>query len=395
MKHWVIIFFLLWGLLPLSAQDIPSLPIPLGAGSAEVYNNQIYYFGGSNNWSGSVVYDSVFVYDGTSWALESIIPDKNLWDVETVLVGNEVYLISGWPSGPRLLRKYNLDTKVWTYLAESPNNTTWGVAAEYWNGFIYLFEPNGNVYEYSIQNNEWVTKTNAGVSSPLNLSSIIYENSIYVIGYNDSTFQKYDPANDVWTQLSNSLYQVGASAMSIINNLIYNVGGNVSGGRYAEYKSVLVYNVSTDSWALDSLEISSKRHWMATAGYEGGLYVLGGIDSTSNSVDIVEEIVPRGTATAIADSRVLYPGEFYLSQNYPNPFNPSTTIRYNVAKPGKVQLRIYDVAGQQVATLVSKQQAPGDYSVSFNAGSLSSGVYFYTLESSAGFSKSYKMILMK
>jgi hypothetical protein len=183
--------------------------------------------------------------------------------------------------------------------------------------------------------------------------------------------------------------------MGIINNLIYNVGGNVSGGRNAEYKSVLVYNVSTDSWALDSLEISSKRHWMATAGYEGGLYVLGGIDSTSVSVDIVEEIVPRGTATAIADSRALHPGEFYLSQNYPNPFNPSTTIRYNLAKAGKVQLRVYDVTGKQVATLINKQQTPGDYSVNFNAGSLSSGVYLYTLESSTGFSKSYKMILIK
>ncbi|KAA3610328.1 MAG: T9SS C-terminal target domain-containing protein [Calditrichaeota bacterium] len=395
----IIITYLFLIVLPLFSQQIPNLPIPIGAGSAEVYNGKIYYFGGSNNWSGSILYDSVFVYDGVSWELDDIIPDKNLWDVETVRVGNEVYLISGWPSGPHFLRKYNLDTKNWTYLANSPNTTTWGVTAEHWNGYIFLFLPNGDIHEYSIQNNEWTTKTKADVNGPLNLSSIIYQEKIYVIGYNDSTFFRYDPSSDGRLILSKSLYQVGASAMGIINDQIYCVGGNPDGSRYATYKSILVYSVTNDEWALDSLEISSKRHWMATAEYEGGLYVLGGIDSTDKSVNIVEEIVPQGTAVGLEEMQSKKPDKFQLFQNYPNPFNPQTTIEFNISQPGFVSLRVFDMIGREVKTLVSKQLSPGLYKTNFEGNRFSSGIYFYSLQVSyktGGFFESVqKMILMK
>ncbi len=368
-------------ILPVFSQDIPNLPLKLGAGSAEVYNNKIYYFGGSNSWSGNIVYDSVYVFDGNNWALENTIPDKNLWDVETVRVGNEVYLISGWPSGANRLRKYNLDTKQWTYLANSPNvSYTWGVTAEYWNGNIYLITPNGSTYQYSIQNDQWTTKTNAGVTGPLNLSSILYQNEIYVIGFNDSAFVKYNPVTDQWTPLAKSSYQVGASAMGIINNLIYCVGGNSTGNSIAEYRSILVYDANLNQWALDSLEIKGKRHWMATAEYQGGLYVLGGIDSTALSVDIVEEIVPQGTAVSALDNDPLLANSFELKQNYPNPFNPSTTITYQLDKTGNVSLEVYDILGKRVATLLdNKTFTAGSHSIRFNARDLVSGVYFYRL----------------
>ena len=84
--------------------------------------------------------------------------------------------------------------------------------------------------------------------------------------------------------------------MGIINNLIYFVGGNSGGSHRAEYKTILVYDITINGWSIDLREISSKRHWMATAEYKGGLYVVGGIDSIANAVDIVEEIVPQGTA---------------------------------------------------------------------------------------------------
>ena len=83
---------------------------------------------------------------------------------------------------------------------------------------------------------------------------------------------------DQWTQLRDSPYQVGACAMGIINNLIYFVGGNSGGATGAEYKTILVYDITTDNWSVDLHEISSKRHWMATAEFKGGLYVVGGIE---------------------------------------------------------------------------------------------------------------------
>ncbi|MDX2128750.1 MAG: T9SS type A sorting domain-containing protein [Chloroherpetonaceae bacterium] len=85
---------------------------------------------------------------------------------------------------------------------------------------------------------------------------------------------------------------------------------------------------------------------------------------------------------------------FELSQNYPNPFNPSTTINYRLAKAGLVSLKVYDVLGRQVASLVNGRQGVGTYSVQFNASNLSSGVYFYRLQVGE-FSESRKMNLVK
>ncbi|MFN3345345.1 MAG: T9SS type A sorting domain-containing protein, partial [Chloroherpetonaceae bacterium] len=69
-----------------------------------------------------------------------------------------------------------------------------------------------------------------------------------------------------------------------------------------------------------------------------------------------------------------------LSQNYPNPFNPITTIEYRVLEAGFVSLKVYDVLGREVATLVSGFQEPEAYRVDFNASRLASGVYFYRLQ---------------
>jgi hypothetical protein len=97
------------------------------------------------------------------------------------------------------------------------------------------------------------------------------------------------------------------------------------------------------------------------------------------------------------------PNKFELEQNYPNPFNPTTTIKYSIpsviARSGAtrqslVQLKVYDILGREVKTLVNKEQAPGNYSVKFDASQLSSEIYFYRLQSGK-FIQTRKMILMK
>ena len=94
-----------------------------------------------------------------------------------------------------------------------------------------------------------------------------------------------------------------------------------------------------------------------------------------------------------------HPSDFKLYQNYPNPFNPITKIRYSIPfvetrHAPSVQLRVYDLLGRVTATLVNKQQQPGNYEVEFNALHLSSGVYFYKL-TAGEFVETKKMILMK
>ncbi len=88
------------------------------------------------------------------------------------------------------------------------------------------------------------------------------------------------------------------------------------------------------------------------------------------------------------------PEHFALSQNYPNPFNPSTVIRFGVRSTGAVSLKVYDVLGRLVRTLVDKVEQPGTYSVSFDASEFPSGVYFYELVAGSHVATK-KMLLLK
>jgi len=94
------------------------------------------------------------------------------------------------------------------------------------------------------------------------------------------------------------------------------------------------------------------------------------------------------------------PTEFSLSQNYPNPFNPSTIIKYSIPRSAEYHsvqhttLKVFDILGREVATLVNKQQNAGNYEVIFNASNLSSGVYFYRLKS-RNFVETKKLILLR
>ena len=89
------------------------------------------------------------------------------------------------------------------------------------------------------------------------------------------------------------------------------------------------------------------------------------------------------------------PDKFYLSQNYPNPFNPSTTIRYSVSKASNIQVKVFDVLGSEIKTLVNGYLVPGTYNVNFDASNLSSGIYFYALLSDGQKIDSRKMVFLK
>jgi len=98
--------------------------------------------------------------------------------------------------------------------------------------------------------------------------------------------------------------------------------------------------------------------------------------------------------TEIGEEGVSDIGNYALLQNYPNPFNPSTTISYDIRSTGFVTLKVYDMLGNEVTTLVNENQESGSYSIDFNGANLASGVYFYKLQS-GDFSAINKMLLLK
>ena len=127
-------------------------------------------------------------------------------------------------------------------------------------------------------------------------------------------------------------------------------------------------------------------------------------DTISNSYDgksaldfparSITTLLFSGALVTKVDNKPIMPFEFSLSQNYPNPFNPTTTIEYSLGKESFVRLKIYDVLGREITTLVQEKMAAGKHTIQFDAKDMNSGVYFYKIIA-GNFIQSYKMIVIK
>jgi hypothetical protein len=146
-------------------------------------------------------------------------------------------------------------------------------------------------------------------------------------------------------------------------------------------------NVST----IDGLPIGSLI-WndAQNASYPGGWKELAVVENAYNSVPNL----PTASKITAVTTRTTGPQSFALSQNYPNPFNPTTQISYSVKDNGFVTLKVYNILGQEVATLFAGQQTSGQHFVTFDGSKLSSGVYLYRLQEGSN-SMTMKMMLVK
>ncbi len=130
-----------------------------------------------------------------------------------------------------------------------------------------------------------------------------------------------------------------------------------------------------------------------------GEWVLEIYDHSSGNFGIldawgIELVFEQPTSVPDEQEENIIPDNFELSQNFPNPFNPSTTIRYSVPSRSTVVLKIYDILGGEVSTLVNEDKDAGIYSVNFNASQLASGMYLYRLQAGS-FVETKKMILLR
>ncbi len=244
--------------------------------------------------------------------------------------------------------------------------------------YIFAAVSNSGLYRLSYTGQSWEA-ANAGIQNQ-NIKAFFEKDGIlYAGGYG---FFRSDNWGENWVEKTNGMWVYDVYS-------IYGIGNAILTG--TTYNDVYITYDNAETWedVADNLNIN---------GYIGVVmsfisddnYIYAGMSNSGVWRRPVSDFI-----TDVASNEEL-PGKFKLEQNYPNPFNPMTTIKYSIpANAGApTSLRIYNVLGKEIATLVNKIQSPGNYSVQFNASDLPSGVYYYTLRVGE-FAETKKMLLLK
>jgi photosystem II stability/assembly factor-like uncharacterized protein len=189
-------------------------------------------------------------------------------------------------------------------------------------------------------------------------------------------------------QNENSVWDQTNLSSPLIKSISVNEGGDV-------YAGIGIYNVSRFNDLFVSIDQgdtwNSIRNDFPTDDPPTALFASGNLLYVGTwASGIFRTNIP----TNIQYNKDKIPDGFYLEQNYPNPFNPSTTVEFHIASPGFVSLKIFDVLGNEVETLVNEEKEPGSYKIEYNASHLASGIYYYKLNTN-GFTDTKKFMLIK
>lgn len=214
---------------------------------------------------------------------------------------------------------------------------------------------------------------------------------------NDETYYKRSTDGGItWeqdTRLTNNSANSWNPSISVAGKFLHLVWWDDRDGNAEIY-----YKQSTDSglnWGMDT-RLSNAPDFSNRPSISVSDSVLHVVwrDFRDQNWEIYYKRFSSGNMTSVKNPVSELPEGYKLEQNYPNPFNPSTKISFRISYPGFVSLKVYDVLGKEVATLVNEEKPSGEFEVEFVAGRLSSGIYFYKLQS-GNFSQTKKMLLLK
>ncbi len=175
---------------------------------------------------------------------------------------------------------------------------------------------------------------------------------------------------------------IGSANAGVISNGTNTVTYNNSHETNGIHFSSANQNSGTFSWAAPSAGVGEVRLYIA------------GLQGNMNGLNTSLVISSQEQTTGIIDESPMVPGEISLSQNYPNPFNARTTFEFSLGAAGMIKLTIYDILGKEIFTVIDGFMDAGNHSINFDAGRLSSGIYFYRLQAGDEI-ETRRMVLLK
>lgn len=308
---------------------------------------------------------------GLSWTLEQRITTKNLFAVSmgknsTVIGGHEGTILYSTDGGVTWAPR-TAGTASEIFGLSVLDTVAVGACGQ---GAIIMSTNAGNAWGLTVLGNNLTffmgvsfanNKTGWMVGTSSTISSIIIRSDLSGFVWNAQTSPVPDALNGVCFVNIDSGTAVGANG-----TIIHTING---GSDWQEQISGVNKNLNALS-LLDSIGIA--------VGDSG--IILRTVNSAA--VDVHEKILLQK------------PGSYYLGQNYPNPFNPATIINYTLPGYGLVIIKVYNVLGKEITTLVNEEKAAGNYSVKFDGSSLSSGIYFYKMQTNH-FTATKKFIIVK
>jgi hypothetical protein len=321
------------------------------------FQNKIYVFGGGlGMWDDAV--KSVYEFDLQSgtWTQKADMPYA-IGSGGIAVIGDTIYLVGGAlnASDPPVatVMGYNPDTETWTQKADLPTP----------RALLSACVINGRIYAIGGTTEDW--------------NNIFYK-----------VIEVYDPLTNTWiqkTDMPTGRYGLNTYAL---DGFIYSIGGRAG---LSSTKNE-VYNPATDTW-LTKAPMQQSRTGLAGGVMNNKIYVAGGHQGPPVFIlSSCEEYIPD--LSGVDEESNLFPDKIELMQNFPNPFNPSTKISWQSPVGGWQTLKVYDILGNEVATLVNEEKSAGTYEVEFDAEKLSSGIYFYQLKADE-FIQTKKMVLIK
>jgi N-acetylneuraminic acid mutarotase len=376
-------------------------------------DGKIYTFGGQTPGTTK----AVEIYDpgNDSWTVKSELP-RAVCGQASCVIGHDIFLFGGltstYGSAYSDAYIYHPETDTWTKIKEMPIANGY-LSASVVNGKIYLIggsssgaiTPYNMVEEYDPVTDTYTAKADMPTAR-CEISASVVDGKIYAIGGTTvapwpglSKVEVYDPAADTWATKTRMPTARWAHCAGVVNGKIEVIGGAIGElGEYIEYSVVEEYDPVTDTW-ITKTPMPYRRAAISSCVVDGAIYVMGGAfhQDGLHILASVEKYNPYSDVTGVHDQPVqsILPLTDALDQNYPNPFNESTKISYRLHQSHFVSLKLYNRLGQEIQTLVSEFQAGGSYSVDFNAVNLSSGIYFYRLQTGDHAVEIRKMILLR